>query len=132
MSVDYRPYLTETDLRTAEDVLAWLEMRALSFPNWPTPEHREVGQVLAGAACDLAVRLDRERRQACRRASKECFKQARARRRGEREWAKTEVGEPGFEILTAEDIAEYAATFRAERVALVRDALSFRAAARSR
>lgn len=52
---DHRPYLTETDLRTPEDVLAWLYTCQYGFTT--------------GAIFALADRLDRERRQACRRAA---------------------------------------------------------------
>lgn len=52
---DHRPYLTATDLRTPEDVLAWL----IDYPSMDA----------AQASIDLHVRLDRERRQACRRAA---------------------------------------------------------------
>jgi hypothetical protein len=52
---DHRPYLTATDLRTPEDVLAWLG----ACEYWFT----------TGASLALAARLDRERRQACRRAA---------------------------------------------------------------
>lgn len=53
---DHLPYLREGDLRTAEDVLAWLT-RYLDAP----------GGTGTMAPHDLRARLDRERRQACRR-----------------------------------------------------------------
>lgn len=62
---DHRPYLASGDLRTAEDVLAWLTDR-----KWTTPTTKEPQDVtLERAANDLFDRLDRERRQACRRVA---------------------------------------------------------------
>lgn len=55
---DHTPYLLATDLRTPEDVLAWFRVQ----PRYPF----EGDLVLA-----LAERLDRERRQACRRGALE-------------------------------------------------------------
>lgn len=53
---DHRPYLTDTDLRTPEDVLAAMDAYH------PCEEAGDV-------AFELRARLDRERRQACRRAA---------------------------------------------------------------
>lgn len=61
---DHRPYLTDTDLRTPEDVLAWLWDRARS----PASDGFAC-RMVANSATALEVRLDRERRQACRRAA---------------------------------------------------------------
>lgn len=52
----YRDYLTETDLRTPEDVLAWLA-------------NPRCCKTVEGHVWRLRARLDRERRQACRRAA---------------------------------------------------------------
>ena len=49
---DHRPFLAATDLRTAEDVLAWRD------------EAHEGAETLADALHALDTRLDRERRQA--------------------------------------------------------------------
>ena len=57
---DHRPYLREGDLRTAEDVLAWL----IAYP----------GTDAAQASIDLDARIDRERRQACKRAVRDIMK----------------------------------------------------------
>lgn len=65
---DPRPYAGPTDLVTAADVLAWLEeqakahrlgmrYRVVASPSWGT------------IAAHLRARLDRERRQACRRGA---------------------------------------------------------------
>lgn len=64
----HRPYLTETDLRTPEDVLAWLRRPILSriAEEYPDPDTRSW---YVGDAEMLWHRLDRERRQACRRAA---------------------------------------------------------------
>ena len=53
---DHTPYLAPTDLRTAEEVAWWLD----TYP-WTCP--------LSCARADLRDRLDRERRQACRRGA---------------------------------------------------------------
>jgi len=58
MPLEYQTYLLATDLRTPEDVLAWFRVQ----PRYPF----EGDLVLA-----LAERLDRERRQACRRRALE-------------------------------------------------------------
>ena len=70
MSVDYRPYLREGDLRTPEEVAAW--MRSLSLFTRERPWRQD----LDGACDELDERLDRERRQACRRAARQAFSQA--------------------------------------------------------
>lgn len=56
--LDYRPYLLATDLRTPEDVLAWLRAEYLD-------RYHDVHE----AAEELAYRLDHARRQACRRGA---------------------------------------------------------------
>ena len=62
---DPTPYLLPTDLRTAEDVLAWQADCVLAW----VPEHSD-GRMPAGSLVQLlAARLERERRQACRRGA---------------------------------------------------------------
>lgn len=58
-NVDHRPYLLETDLRTAEDVLEWLY------------RSQRDEMPVEDARLELNRRLDRERRQACRRGALE-------------------------------------------------------------
>lgn len=57
---DHHPYLADGDLRTAEDVLEWL-----ARPRCCT--------TLGGHIARLRARLDRERRQACRRGALEMW-----------------------------------------------------------
>jgi hypothetical protein len=57
---DPRPYAAPGDLVTAADVLAWLRAR---------DEAHEGAETLVDALDALAARLDRERRQACRRGA---------------------------------------------------------------
>lgn len=59
---DHWPYAAPTDLRTAEDVARWLD----TLHQGP-PAERIFGVQDAVAALD--ARLDRERRQACRRGA---------------------------------------------------------------
>jgi hypothetical protein len=110
---DRHPYLTEGDLRTAEDVLEWLDA-GLRPPDGPLR--------LVGAwkfRHDLAERLDRERRQACRRGALRTFRHlawyARVVRRGREAW---ELDDPEFSAELAWENAV--------------DCLAFRAAARAR
>ena len=132
---DHHPYLTEGDLRTAEDALEWLdtirrdaiEGRALLAPS------TSFGPPVRGADADavrvrtlhvlhrdLAERLDRERRQACRRGALERWRRVRSLVRWAREapivraidWRWGEVGNSVWWML--------------------RDCLAFRAAARAR
>ena len=65
--VDPRPHAAPTDLVTAEDVAEWLRERAerALLGNCHPPTH-----VLHYALMDLRARLDRERRQACRRGAR--------------------------------------------------------------
>lgn len=99
---DHTPYLTEGDLRTAEDVLEWLI------------DHPE--SCAAQASIDLAERLDRERRQACRRGALERWERlsrlVRWARAGRSGWRWDEVGDALWWTL--------------------RQYLAFRAAARAR
>lgn len=77
-TLDFHPYLVEGDLRTPEDVLAWI---AEYIETWkraakedPTIGAKHYRLDFAGLRTleqlhgDLQTRLDRERRQACRRA----------------------------------------------------------------
>lgn len=68
--VDPRPYAGPTDLRTAEDVARWLD----TLHQGP-PAERIFGVQDAIAALD--ARLDRERRQACRRGALVNWREAR-------------------------------------------------------
>lgn len=61
----YREYLRPGDLRTAEDALSWLRERAIAADEGFVSR----ASTLDEAHADLAARLDRERRQACRRAA---------------------------------------------------------------
>ena len=65
--IDPRPHAAPTDLVTAEDVAEWLRERAerALLGNCHPPTH-----VLHYALMDLRARLDRERRQACRRGAR--------------------------------------------------------------
>ena len=102
---DHRPYLTATDLRTPEDVLAWL----IDYPSTDA----------AQASIDLHERLDRERRQACRRGALAVFREACRERERERD----------AQRLFDDDRA--AKTYRMFRLHHLRRALAFRAAARA-
>ena len=81
---DHRPYLLATELRTAEDVAAWLEEHAeqwrIDAAADPSLGARSVRldyaglRALQGAHADLRARLDRERRQACRRGALDAWR----------------------------------------------------------
>ena len=75
--VDPRPYAAPTDLVTAEDVARWLAERAEDEP-----------RTTAWCLHDrLTARLDRERRQACRRGALAGWREfARAARRRHNAW----------------------------------------------
>lgn len=90
---DHTPYLAEGDLRTPEDVLEWLADR-----KWTTPTTKEPQDVtLERAGNDLFDRLDRERRQACRRGALERWQRlsrlVRWARAGRSGWRWDEVGD---------------------------------------
>lgn len=103
---DHRPYLRPgVDLVTAEDACAWLD----GLTSGPARE-RIYGVLDAHAA--LSLRLDRERRQACRRGALDAWRLFRS-------W----VHEWGYDPM--EEGGEEAAECLA-------DALAFRAAARAR
>lgn len=74
--VDFERYLREGDLRTREDVLAWLQCEALMCPESPRPTKRTAFLVLANKANELSARLDRERRRACRRGALDKWRHA--------------------------------------------------------
>lgn len=128
---DHHPYLTEGDLRTAEDALEWLdtirrdaiEGRALLAPSTsfgPPVRGADADAVMVRTLHvlhrDLAERLDRERRQACRRGALERWQRlsrlVRWARAGRSGWRWDEVGDALWWTL--------------------RQYLAFRAAARAR
>ena len=117
---DPTPYLLPTDLRTAEDVLAWQADCVLAW----VPEHSD-GRMPAGSLVQLlAARLDRERRQACRRGYEAEIQQARYHKNMEREArARLKVRHSDNDKVCAEGDLFF-------RRAYVRRALAFRAAAR--
>jgi len=78
---DHRPYLLATDLRTAEDVARWLDERARNAPAETVPSFSSFW-VLSDAVDALDARLDRERRQACRRGARRTFADAAELMRG--------------------------------------------------
>lgn len=127
---DHTPYLADGDLRTPQDVLEWLDTqrnmaldalrdryRVVASERRP---YREVfDEITYRLVRGLAERLDRERRQACRRGALRTFRHlawyARVVRRGREAW---ELDDPAF---SSEMAWEYAV-----------DCLAFRAAARAR
>lgn len=102
MSVDHRPHLLPTDLRTPEDVLAWLRL---------------VAPLYLDLSYHLARRLDRERRQACRRGALARFKMFA--------WYGRQVRSGGCDF----DDEDFASEMAWDDAA---DCLAFRAAARSK
>ena len=109
MTPDHTPYLRPgVDLVTAEDVLAWQADCVLAW----VPEHpgeRMPAGTLVGL---LRARLDRERRQACRRGALDRWRMFRSWVHG---WGYDPMQEGG------EEAAE-----------CLSDALAFRAAARAK
>jgi len=89
---DHTPYLLATDLRTAEDVATWLREHAEQWRRDavadPSVGARSVRldyaglRAIQGAHADLLARLDRERRQACRRGARRTFADAAELMRG--------------------------------------------------
>jgi len=124
---DHRPYLLATDLRTAEDVATWLREHAEQWRRDavadPSVGARSVRldyaglRAIQGAHADLLARLDRERRQACRRATRAWAFLARMHRRNADMYAKN-------------DDHDEAMSCRAARGNSLQAALAFRAAAR--
>ena len=109
MSPDHTPYLRPgVDLITAEDVLGWLHERV--DPGWS----RNAGRGEFSHA--LRARLDRERRQACRRAALDHWRRYRV---AARLLAKAANARERFEYETCGTRLRAAA-------------LAFRAAARAR
>ena len=131
---NHRPYLTATDLRTPEDVLAAMDAEAASWTE-PGIEHGTelvrfdvaVSQTLATAAKYVRARLDRERRQACRRAALVYIARARHHHESAREWAESEP-DASFTRAMLYEWAEAARACCRDSIAL---ALTFRAAART-
>jgi phage gp16-like protein len=68
MTPNHHPYLTDTDLRTAEDVLEWLRHTQRHGCEGHDPRDSE-GVDLTCAIQALRSKVDRERRQACRRGA---------------------------------------------------------------
>ena len=112
---DHRPYLREGDLRTPEDVLAWVRRPATDRRR----EHLAWGgeRLVPYIDCEqmLAFRLDRERRQACRRGARENFAKFSAFAR----WCK------GHRVVPVDE-------YEAMTLNWISAALSFRAAARGK
>lgn len=108
---DHRPYLLPADMRTAEDVARWLHERAERALHATTPP-----SVLAlhYVHADLRARLDRERRQACRRGCFAMFRESHVWREAER------ACHPG----------EWRDEYRKRRATCLARALAFRAAAK--
>ena len=114
--VDPRPYAGPTDLVTAADVARWLDERAMASPPEPVPQYSR-HWILELAWADLHARLDRERRQACRRGALDRWRRVRELVR----WAGAYRNAPWawHEIAPSLWFA-------------LRDALAFRAAARAK
>ena len=123
---DPRPYAAPGDLVTAADVAEWLREHAAEW-RADARAHPEVGArmvrldyggavTLDGALSDLTARLDRERRQACRRGSLAEF-HAACRERVRERWRFTSPTD--------------AANARKRRARSLTRALAFRAAARA-
>ena len=79
--VDPRPYAGPTDLVTAADVARWLEEMGPMMGSIAPPGVRLFAGVAAEApagllAHELRARLDRERRQACRRGALDAWRGA--------------------------------------------------------
>jgi len=130
MSPNHRPYLRPgVDLITAEDVLAWQADCVLAW----VPEHpgeRMPAGTLVGL---LRARLDRERRQACRRGALSRWRAAAkyirfARAYTGKRWAWPEMVRPGdgdAEAWAWRDVAT-------DLARCLSDALAYRAAARAK
>ena len=124
MTPDHTPYLRPgVDLITAEDVLAWLD----GLTSGPARE-RIYGVLDAHAA--LSLRLDRERRQACRRGALRAWRSfADDVRDAPTVWL--HEGEDLFSQVVESDPNFTSGIFLEMRRSLS-DALAFRAAARAR
>ena len=122
--VDPTPYALPTDLVTAEDVVRWLDDVAVAILSVPIDGATRAGvAICAGVVVstrrDLDARLDRERRQACRRGALDRW---RTFSMAVREFARQKRDEG----LICDSEAEY----YIERSLF--DALAFRAAARAK
>ena len=120
--VDPTPYALPTDLVTAEDVVRWLDDVAVAILSVPIDGATRAGvAICAGVVVstrrDLDARLDRERRQACRRGAHAMFREAIMWRAAERESCRGET---------------WAAVYRERRARRLASALAFRAAARAK
>ena len=69
MSLDHHPFLLESDLRTAEDVAKWLRRPMLD--RLAEEDSSRLPKAMLTDADLLMARLDRERRQACRRGARD-------------------------------------------------------------
>jgi hypothetical protein len=116
---DHTPYLAATDLRTPEDVADWLDAWSLDAKALLTLEQLRT---------DYRARLDRERRQACRRAARCHIVQARAHHDDAARWPTLPA--EGWDYPT--ECAEYVAVSLQCLQDSVRRALEFRAAARAK
>ena len=113
--VDPRPYAAPTDLVTAADVARWLREQIYEWDaDCDTANPR---QVVTCVALALERRLDRERRQACRRGCFAHFRDACVHRQNER--ALFPMPEPEWPTTAGECRRES-----------IHRALAFRAAAR--
>ncbi len=112
---DYTPYLVGGNLRTPEDVLKWIERR-LEVRVFDT-----VGEVYT----ELSLRLDAERRQACKRASFLLTRGIAAQKR----WLRRDYKRYGRRHFGT--FAEFMVSERESRWGVnLRRALAFRAAAK--
>lgn len=124
MTPDHRPYLRPgVELITAEDVADWLD----------TLHHGPIADRIYGvqeAVAALDARLDRERRQACRRAAVDAWE----RFAGEvRSWGRRPAWAAAMSAAVWDGTGDAARARCAER--MLRDlaqALAYRAAARAR
>ncbi len=117
---DHRPYLREGDLRTPEDVLEWLRQEV--DPGW---------SYLAGRGefeFALRQRLDRERRQACRRGALRAWRRASA---AMREAANTRGYDRPRAMVFAVWVDRWPPSLVKKMLANLAEALAFRAAART-
>ncbi len=117
---DHTPFLLPTDLRTPEDVARCV----ISFALDPDVEY-DATDVFNY----LSARIDRERRQACRRGASQHIRWARTNRDNVDEWSASDAADPTlWDSLTERD--EWVATAKDLEAKQVRKALAFRAAAR--
>lgn len=117
--VDPRPYAGPADLVTAHEAVCEM-IRMADVEGAFT---RSEGKAIRRACCDMLARLDRERRQACRRGCFAMLHEARVFRTVERSW--------GYTARTTDNVNAVflAGTYRAKRRDYLTRALAFRAAA---